>query len=193
MSGSMELVDEKTPSPLKWTEVRNTLLKVMKSLPDLEKFQVIVFSDDAAFLLGKPGEWIDYDVKTSAAHVEAALKALKPRGGTNMYGAFEAVFKYRPRGLDTVYFLSDGLPNAGEGVPLAEAKRLLDAGKEPELSDRLAKHILRTLKTNWNREIINTKVRINAIGFFYESPDVGAFLWALARENDGSFVGMSKP
>ena len=25
------------------------------------------------------------------------------------------------------------------------------------------------------------------------NPDVGAFLWALSRENDGSFVGMSKP
>jgi hypothetical protein len=36
-------------------------------------------------------------------------------------------------------------------------------------------------------------VRINTIGFFYESPDLGAFLWALARENEGSFVGMSKP
>ena len=33
-------------------------------------------------------------------------------------------------------------------------------------------------------------VRINAIGFFFESPDVGAFLWALAREHQGSFVGM---
>ena len=29
--------------------------------------------------------------------------------------------------------------------------------------------------------------------FWAESPDVGAFLWALARENEGSFVGMSKP
>jgi hypothetical protein len=36
-------------------------------------------------------------------------------------------------------------------------------------------------------------VKINTIGFFYESPDLGSFLWALARENDGSFVGMSKP
>ena len=37
------------------------------------------------------------------------------------------------------------------------------------------------------------RVRINSVGFFYESPDVGAFLWALSREHDGSFVGMSKP
>ena len=57
----------------------------------------------------------------------------------------------------------------------------------------LAKHIRKTLKADWNREILKERVRINAIGFFYESPDVGAFLWALARENDGSFVGMSKP
>jgi hypothetical protein len=193
MSGSMELVDEKTESPMKWAEVRNTLLKVMKSLPDLEKFQVIVFEDKVDFLIGKPNEWIAYDAKTSPAQVEAAMKALKPRGGTNMYAAFEAAFRFRPRGLDTIYLLSDGLPNAGEGVPDAEARRLLEMGREPELSDRLAKYIRKTMKSSWNREIRNDRVRINAVGFFYESPDVGAFLWALARENDGSFVGMSKP
>jgi hypothetical protein len=36
-------------------------------------------------------------------------------------------------------------------------------------------------------------VRINAVGFFFDSPEVGAFLWALAREHDGGFVGMSRP
>jgi predicted nucleic acid-binding Zn-ribbon protein len=193
MSGSMELVDEKTPAPQKWSEVRETLLKVMKSLPDLEKYQIIVFEEKAAYLLGKPEEWIDYNAKTSLPLVEASMKALKPHGGTNMYAALEAAFRYRPRGLDTIYLLSDGLPNAGDGVPDAEARRLLELNREPELSDRLAKHIRKTLKASWNREVLNERVRINAIGFFYESPDVGAFLWALARENDGSFVGMSKP
>jgi hypothetical protein len=37
------------------------------------------------------------------------------------------------------------------------------------------------------------RVRINTVGPFYEGPDLGAFLWALAREHEGSFVGMSKP
>ncbi len=193
MSGSMELVDEKTEAPDKWSGVRNTLLKIMNSLPDLEKFQVIVFEEKTAFLLGKPDEWIEFDRRTSPARVEAALKAVKPKGGTNMYSAFQAAFKFRPRGLDTIYLFSDGLPNAGEGVPEAEARRLLDAGREPELSDRLAKVIRKAMKTNWNRDIGTDRVRINAVGFFYESPDVGAFLWALARENEGSFVGMSKP
>ena len=50
------------------------------------------------------------------------------------------------------------------------------------------------MNNDWNsRNRPQPRVRINTIGFFYESPDVGAFLWALARENDGSFVGMSKP
>lgn len=56
----------------------------------------------------------------------------------------------------------------------------------------LSKHIRSTLGGSWNPKAA-TRERINAVGFFYESPEVGAFLWALARENDGSFVGMSKP
>ena len=51
-----------------------------------------------------------------------------------------------------------------------------------------------TLRDDWNRHRGRvSRVRVNAVGFFYESPEVGAFLWALARENDGSFVGMSRP
>jgi hypothetical protein len=50
------------------------------------------------------------------------------------------------------------------------------------------------MKTRWNPDKVEfPKVKINTVGFFYESPDVGAFLWALARENNGNFVGMSKP
>src|SRR4029077_11001241 len=36
MSGSMDLVDEKTPAENKWAGVRNTLAQLMKSLPNLE-------------------------------------------------------------------------------------------------------------------------------------------------------------
>ena len=58
----------------------------------------------------------------------------------------------------------------------------------------LGRHVRDTLKADWNKwQPGRERVRINTIGFFYESPDLGSFLWALARENDGSFVGMSKP
>lgn len=190
MSGSMELVDDKTPAPGKWAEVAATVAKVMRSLPDLSQFQVVIFAEKASFLLGEENSWITYDVQTSATRVEQALNQLKPRGGTNMYSAFQAAFRFRAAGLDTIYLLSDGLPNMGEGVAPEVARNL----KEFDLSERLAKHIRRTMNTEWNSKVsVNPRVRINTIGFFYESPDVGSFLWALARENDGSFVGMSRP
>jgi septal ring factor EnvC (AmiA/AmiB activator) len=191
MSGSMELVDEKTPAPEKWSGVRETVNKIMRSLTDLEKFQVIIFAEKATFLLGNEGNWLTYDPRTSADQVARALAAIKPKGYTDMYSAFEAAFRYRAQGLDTIYLLSDGLPNAGQGIDPEEAKKL----KETELSEILGNYIRKTLKTSWNRPTAGgrPRVRINSIGFFYESPDVGAFLWALSRENDGSFVGMSKP
>jgi len=190
MSGSMDLVDEKTPAPLKWSGVRETVGKVMRSLPELEKFQVIVFAENASYLLGGPNQWFDFDPRTSTDRVQQALGQIKPKGGTNMYNALEAAFRFRDAGLDTIYLLSDGLPNMGEGVAPEVARTL----KEVDLSGLLAQYIRNKLKTDWNSKARpQPLVRINAIGFFYESPDVGAFLWALARENDGSFVGMSKP
>jgi predicted nucleic acid-binding Zn-ribbon protein len=190
MSGSMELVDENTPAPEKWQGVRETLARVLRSMPDVEKFQVIVFSDRPYFLLGNDGRWLTYDPKTSPDQVTAALVKIKPDGGTNMYAAVDAAFRYREQGLDTIYLLSDGLPNLGEPLRADQLKTL----SETEKGEVLGKYIRRALKASWNRPIEGRpRVRINAIGFFYESPDVGAFLWALARENDGSFVGMSKP
>jgi hypothetical protein len=190
MSGSMELVDETTAAPQKWSEVRSTLVKIMRSLPDLEQFQVIVFSDRTSFLLGSDDRWLSYDPRTVPDRVLAALSGIKPKGGTNMYAALDAAFRFRARGLDTLYLFSDGLPNIGEGLTPEQARTL----KEVEQGDILGKYIRKKLKTDWNTAgTTGQRVHINAVGFFYESPDVGAFLWALARENDGSFVGMSKP
>jgi hypothetical protein len=189
MSGSMDSVDEKTPAPDKWPGVRQTVKRLMQSLSDLEKFQVIVFAEKASFLLGNENEWLDYDREASPARVVKALSRIKPDGGTNMSAAMELAFRFRASGLDTIYLLSDGLPNEGEGLPAGAAT--LDEAKRTDL---LSKYIRNRLRTTWNAPRPGElQVRINAIGFFYESPEVGAFLWALARENEGSFVGMSKP
>jgi hypothetical protein len=122
--------------------------------------------------------------------VKAGLDKVKPLGGTNMSMAFEAAFRMRSKGLDTIYLFSDGLPNLGDGVPPGKEKELKDFDK----SDYLSKYVRNTMKTRWNpAQVEFPRVKINTVGFFYESPDVGAFLWALARENNGNFVGMSKP
>jgi Tfp pilus assembly protein PilN len=188
-SGSMGLIDYNTPDRDKWPTVCRTVAQIMRTLPDLEKFQVVVFSNDASYLLGQPGRWLDFDPKTSPDRVLQALLDTKPRDGTNLSAAFEAVFQPRLPDLDTIYLISDGIPDRGAGLP-ANAESL----PAVERSDLLGRHIRRTLRTDWNREQAGRpRVRINCVGFFYESPDVGAFLWALARENEGSFVGMSKP
>ena len=190
MSGSMDLVDENTKAPTKWADVRNTIARLMGSLPNLEKYQVIVFAETASFLFKGEEDWLDFKKQASPQRVQNALANITPKGGTNMYAALQLAFRLRSRGMDTIYLFSDGLPNLGEGV----SPEMLNTLKEVERNDRLARHIRRTLQSNWNRPLpAQLRVRINAIGFFYESPDVGAFLWALARENDGSFVGMSRP
>ncbi len=189
-SGSMVLLDPRTDAPHKWREVRDTVAKLMKSLPDMEQYQVITFSNETVYPLGGGGKWLKFDRAKSPDEVAKALTRIKPDGGTNMYAALEQAFHFRKDGLDAVYLLSDGLPNLGEGLTPREARGL----SELEKGTILGKYVRNKLATDWNRVgPMRPRVKINTIGFFYESPDLGSFLWALARENDGSFVGMSKP
>jgi hypothetical protein len=191
-SGSMDLLDENTPALTKWEGVRETLAKIMTSMPNLEKFQLITFGEDVTHPLGDEGRWIPYDPRTSADRVKEALAKLKPTGGTDLHKPFNAAFRMRKDGLDTVYLLSDGLPSDGEGLTPEQDRATL---RDPHArSLLLSRHLRKKLKEEWNRAVPGQKqVRINSIGFFFESPDVGAFLWALSREHDGSFVGMSRP
>jgi predicted nucleic acid-binding Zn-ribbon protein len=189
MSGSMDRTEETVMAPDKWPTVRDTVCRVMRSIPDLEKFQVILFSGRARYLL-EAGDWMPYEKEKSIDRVHKAMTAVKPAEDTNLYAGLEEAFKYRAKGMDTIYFFSDGLPTSGPGLTAAQERSL---ASETERSAILSRHIRRTLATTWNRPEGGKRVRINSVGFFYESPDVGAFLWALSRENDGSFVGMSKP
>jgi hypothetical protein len=188
MSGSMAMTDESTLDPEKWPLVCETVAQLMRSLKDLQFYQVLLFSDKVRYPMGKAATWLRYNPIETPKQVAATLKTIKPEGETNMYAVFAEAFRYREAALDTIYVLSDGLPNAGEGLP-AGADKL----SENERNTILSKHLRNKLKNDWNRPLATQKrVRINSIGYFFESPDVGAFLWALSREHDGSFVGMSK-
>jgi hypothetical protein len=195
MSGSMRMVDRTQEAPDKWPSVISTLVKVMRSLPDLEKYQVILFNARASFPLGRDGEWLDFDASTSPDRAKLTLSTIEPTGNTNMYEPLEAAFRLKSKGLDTIYLLSDGIPNEGPGLSGEEqARDRLKQLGDPEKGASLGRHILTTLRLQWNTPAPGgVRVKINSIGFFYESPDLGSFLWALARDNDGSFVGMSKP
>src|SRR5439155_13989648 len=163
-----------------------TLMKLMKSIPTLQRFQVVLFSDKTSYLFGGRDSWYKYEGPQTAKLTRDALRKVKVEGGTNMHDAFEEAFRYRKLKLDTIYLFSDGLPNLGEGVPAT-----IKTPTEPQKNFYMAKYIRDRLKADWNRPAEGQKdVRINAVGFFFESPDVGAFLWALAREHRGAFVGL---
>jgi len=103
-----------------------------------------------------------------------------------MEEGFDEAFRYRKLKLDTIYLFSDGLPNIGSGVPAS-----IRNPTEEQRNQFMGKFVRDKLKTDWNRpEKGLNDVRINAVGFFFESPDVGAFLWAMAREHRGAFVGV---
>jgi hypothetical protein len=192
MSGSMDKLDLTTPAPNKWATVCETVAKVMRSIPTIERYQVIVFSSNARWLMTQDATWQKFEGEKSAVAVKDALLKVKPEGDTNIHSAFEMAFSLRSRGLDTVYFFSDGLPTSGPGLTVAQesANPPLEEQKRAEI---LSKYIREKTLRDWNRSLAGERVKLHAIGFFFESPDVGAFLWALARENDGSFVGMSRP
>lgn len=188
MSGSMGKRDLNTLDESKWPLVVETLCKVMRSIPTLEQYQVVTFSSSANWLFGS-GEWQAFGGEKSVEAVKTALLKATPKDDTNMHAAMEKAFSLRTSGLDTVYVFSDGLPTSGPNLTAAQQNL-----PETDRGVILGKQIRETLAGTWNRtEGGRPRVRINAVGFYFESVDVGAFLWALARDNDGSFVGMSRP
>jgi septal ring factor EnvC (AmiA/AmiB activator) len=188
-SGSMKMRDENTLSPEKWPAVCATVGRLLRSLPDLTHYQVLLFSDQVRYLHGHAGEWLVFDPGRSPEETVAALRRLDPQGGTKMAPAFAEAFRFRTLGLDTLYLFSDGLPNDDDQLPdevanLPEAQRTV----------WLCQQIRQRLRNEWNRPLPGLPpVRIQTIGFYFDSPEVGAFLWALAREHQGGFVGMSRP
>jgi hypothetical protein len=188
MSGSMGKRDLSSLDETKWPLVVETVCKVMRSIPTLEEYQVVTFSSSANWVFGN-GEWQTFGGARSVEVVKDALLKVKPRDDTNMHAALEKAFSLRTSGLDTIYLFSDGLPTSGPNLTMAQQNL-----PEQERGVILAKQVRETLERTWNRaDGLRPRVRINAVGFYFESVDVGAFLWALARDNDGSFVGMSKP
>lgn len=193
ISGSMSKKDTNTPDPTKWPFVVETVGKVMRSIVGLEQYQVIIFSSSARWLFHDSGQWRTAQGEKSVAEVMAALREVKPHDDTNLYAAIELAFTLRPKGLDTIYLFSDGLPTSGPGLTPADTTRQPPLS-ELERSDKLGQYVLSTLREKWNQPTpAQPKVRIHSVGFYFESPDLGAFLWTLARENNGSFVGLCSP
>ena len=109
---------------------------------------MILFSGKGALPARSRATGSTYEKEKSIDRVHKALTALKPAEDTNLYTGLEEAFKYRDKGLDTIYFFSDGLPTSGPGLTAAQERSVTS---ETERSAILARHIRRTLTSTWNR------------------------------------------
>lgn len=198
-SGSMKESAPGIPDPDKWPLVLQILLQLLQSLEtnpegQLRNVQVILFSNKVEPLFKDVplDSWLPYEPEKTAKRIKDAWPK-EPDGGTRIDVALEAAFKLRKKAepLDTIYFLSDGLPNIGIG---ASGRFIQNAEGNIDLTNELCKYILDKLALEWNAPLPRQRerpVRINCVGFYYDDPTLGSFLWALSRENNGRFVGMS--
>jgi hypothetical protein len=149
--------------------VKQELISVIATeLDEDAKFNVIGFSTDVV-------PWKKKLVKASPANKRKARawirRTLRPDGETNIYDALRTAFKHKS--VDTIYFLTDGTPTAGEV--------------------KLNATILGKVRA-WNA---SRGVRIHTIAFVAgDGAGLGVvenksmskrFLEQLAKDNDGSF------
>ncbi len=110
--------------------VKAELIRTILALPPEARFDIVAFSDDAAFWRGSQVKATDRAKKAATAFV----RGLKPAGGTNVYAALKAAFGKlkqdtphysHDRDPDTVFLLSDGLPTLGEITDPAKLLELI--------------------------------------------------------------------
>jgi HEAT repeat protein len=175
VSGSMNWPDY---SPNRIAVAKRELIKAIKALDEKSLFNIGTFAGHVS-MWQKKGE-----VEATADNKEKALEwvegALKARGGTNTWGALEDGFELNPR-IDTIYFLSDGLPSAGKlEIPEEILIRL-------RYLNRFRKVIINTVAIAMGKPSIEKAEK-------YEDPDeMAAFLQMMADWNGGTCIDIRKP
>ncbi|MHC5077788.1 MAG: HEAT repeat domain-containing protein, partial [Planctomycetota bacterium] len=149
-------------------EARVELSKALKALEPKTLFNIMVFSDNPLFFRKEM-------VPASKTNVERAdiwMSKQRPFSGTNTFDTLKQAFE-EIKGVDTIYFLSDGIPTRGKY--LAQEKILAELNK-------------------MNRY---RKIRVHTIAFLkgespegFEEDKEGAerFMKRLAEENHGKSV-----
>ena len=128
--------------------------------------------------------WRETEVPATEANVKDALSWAKtrllPRGGTNTYGALMRALNDNPK-VDTVFFLSDGLPSSGE---MEIQEEIIVALRD---ANRFRKVIFNTIALVFGKSKIEKAWK-------YEDPqEMGAFMSRIAKETGGKWVVIDKP
>lgn len=113
VSGSMGYsVGDSTKVPTRMDHCKRELIQVLKALDARSRFNIIFFEQTVR---AWSSSGLVRATKRNKALAIQAVEALLPRGGTDSYGALEMAFKAW-RGVDTIYFLSDGVPSVGKSI-----------------------------------------------------------------------------
>jgi hypothetical protein len=113
------------------------LVRTIGSLADGTLFNIVVFHDNVAL-------WQErlYPATTATrAHAAAFVRGQRPQGKTATYDALRAALSMSPT-PEAIYFLSDGMPSAGE---IVAPERVLDAVRRDNQRLGIAVHSLGTL------------------------------------------------
>lgn len=126
------------------------LEKLVLSLPDGARINMVVFSDDVRVWRqeGNRPTLVGLDDDSRDDLVANFLRNLRPSGSTNLYGALEKALEFTGRGIhdkyyetafDTLYVISDGAPTAGEVTDKDEIRRRV---RETNKLRRIAIHCI---------------------------------------------------
>lgn len=175
VSGSMKWPDYK---PNRIDVAKRELVKAIKALDEKTLFNMATFAGHVN-MWHKKGE-----VAATAGNKERALKwidgNLLPRGATNTYGALMEGLEQNPK-VDTIFFLSDGIPSTGKyEIPEEILVKL-------RYANRFRKVIFNTVAIAMGKPAIEKAEK-------YEDPDeMYAFMKMIADWNGGTCVDIRKP
>ncbi|MHC4548658.1 MAG: HEAT repeat domain-containing protein [Planctomycetota bacterium] len=175
VSGSMQWPNSE---PNRIQVARRELVKAIKSLNEKTLFNMATFA-------GHVNMWnSDGEVSATEENKKKALawiaRALLPRGATNTYDALIEGLMKNPQ-VDTVYFLSDGIPSTGRyEVPEEILIKL-------RYANRFRKVIFHTIAIVIGKPAIEKAEK-------YEDPDeMAAFMRMIAEWNGGTCLEIRKP
>jgi len=172
VSGSMDFsIGDTSKTPTRMEHARRELTKVLKAMDEQSRFNIVFFDQ-------KIRVWAEGLPKATKRNKQLAIRAVNgvvARGGTDSYGALELAFK-RFRGIDTIYFLSDGVPSVGKSI----------------VQERILERVWR-----WNRL---RGVRVHTVALLVgdplnpfrrndeNKPEAARFMRILAEETGGTFM-----
>jgi hypothetical protein len=175
VSGSMKWPDYK---PNRIDVAKRELIKAITALDEKTLFNMATFAGHVN-MWNRKGE-----VAATAENKERALKWIEanllPRGATNTYGALMEGLEQNPQ-VDTIFFLSDGIPSTGKyEIPEEILIKL-------RYANRFRKVIFNTVAIAMGKPSIEKAEK-------YEDPDeMYAFMKMIADWNGGTCVDIRKP